>query len=92
MPWDVSETIVSDRRSTWQEVSARRVELRAKAEDCGLTEPRLRNDGAVIVHAPDAGYRLTGRFGAAAAAVVGTYVHVLTDDVPAATTAETQPL
>lgn len=61
-------------------------------EVCGLTEPRLRNDGAVIVHAPDAGYRLVSRFAGFAASLVGTYVHVLTDDVPAVVGAQTQPL
>lgn len=88
----VCETIVSDRRASWQEVAARRAELRAEADTCGLTEPRLRKDGAVIVHAPDPGYRLASRFAAAAAGVVGAYVHVLTDDVPAATSTENQPL
>lgn len=84
--------MVSDRRASWHEVAARRVELRVKADACGLTEPRLRDDGAVIVHAPDSGYGLTGRFAALAAAVVGTYVHVLTDDVPVASDNGTQPL
>jgi hypothetical protein len=76
--------IVSDRRASWAEVAARRGELRAKAASCGLGEPRLRDDGALIVHPPDAGYRSVGQFATVAAGVVGTYVHVLTDDVPAA--------
>ncbi|HET7328352.1 MAG TPA: hypothetical protein VFJ14_13820 [Nocardioidaceae bacterium] len=80
----MSETIASDRRATWHEVAARRVELRRHVEGSGLTNPRLRGDGAVIVQAPEAGYRAVGRFAAQAAQVVGTYVHVLTDDVPAA--------
>lgn len=80
----VSEMTVSDRRATWSEVAARRAELRKKAKDCGLTAPRLGDDGAVIVHAVGPGYRLTGRFAAEAASVVGAYVHVLTDDVAAA--------
>lgn len=82
----MSGAMVSDRRATWSEVAARRTELRKKVQGCGLSDARLRSDGAVIVHAPDSGYRLTGRFAAEAAAVVGTYVHVLTDDVPAAAT------
>lgn len=82
----MSETVVSDRRATWSEVAARRAELRRKAFACGLADPCLRGDAAVIVHAPDPGYRLTGRFATEAAGVVGTYVHVLTDDVPAAKT------
>jgi hypothetical protein len=89
---DVSDTMVSDRRASWQEVAARRAELRARAIACGLTDPRLRDDGAVIVHAPDAGYLSTSRFAAEAAEVVGTYVHVLTDDVPAAAGSAAQPL
>lgn len=80
------ETIVSDRRASWQEVAARRAELRQRVHQCGLTDPHLRSDGAVIVHAPDSGYLLLGRFAAEAAGIVGTYVHVLTDDVPAADT------
>lgn len=82
----MSETMVNDRRATWSEVAARRAGLHTKAESCSLTDPRLRGDGAVIVHAPDSGYRLTGRFAAEAAKVVGTYVGVLTDGVPAVET------
>jgi hypothetical protein len=41
---------------------------------CGLREPRLREDGATVVHAQEPGYRVTGRFTAEAAPVVGTYV------------------
>lgn len=82
----MSQAIVSDRRATWSEVAARRAELRREAQVCGLTDPRLREDGAVIVHAPDPGSRMLGRFAAQAAGVVGTYVHVLTDDAPATKT------
>jgi hypothetical protein len=80
----MSEAMVSDRRATWSEVAARRAELRRRALACGLREPRLREDGSIIVHSPEPGYRSTGRFSAEASAVVGTYVHVVTDDVPAA--------
>lgn len=87
----MSGTVVSDRRASWAEVAARRSELRRRALACGLSDPRLREDGAVIVHAAEPGYRATGQFAADAAAVVGTYVHVLTDDVPAAAS-ESTPL
>lgn len=80
----MSEAMVSDRRASWSEVDVRRAELRRRALACGLREPRLREDGSIVVHAPEPGYRATGRFAAEAAAVVGTYVHVLTDDVIAA--------
>lgn len=82
----MSGAVLSDRRATWSEVAARRTELRQLALASGLTDARLRDDGAVIVHPPDPGYRLTGRFATEAAKAVGTYVHVLTDDVPAAKT------
>jgi hypothetical protein len=76
--------MISDRRASWSEVAAHRAELRRRVLACGLREPRLREDGAIVVHAQEPGYRMTGRFAAEAAAVVGTYVHVLTDDVPGA--------
>lgn len=78
--------ITSDRRASWQEVANRRDEVRSRAVECGLDAVRLGDDGTVIVHAPEPGYRTVGRFAAKAAAVVGTYVHVITDDVPAADT------
>lgn len=82
----MSEMISSDRRASWREVAERRDELRARAEKAGLTHTRLGDDGTVVVHAPDPGYRSVGLFAADAADVVGTYVHVVTDDVPAAAT------
>ncbi|GAA4831396.1 hypothetical protein GCM10023354_08140 [Garicola koreensis] len=51
---------------------------------CGLDHARLGDDGTVIVHAPNPGYGAVARFAAEAANIVGTYVHVITDDVPAA--------
>lgn len=84
----MSDIIVSDRRATWREVAARRHELRAAADACGLTEPRLRNDGAIIVQSSERGYRSVSQFASAAAGLVGSYVHVLTDDVPAASLVE----
>lgn len=80
----MAEMVTSDRRASWQEVAGRRDELRARAQECGLTHVRLGRDGTVIVHAPEPGYRSVGRFAAEAGAIVGTYVHVVTDDVPAA--------
>lgn len=51
-----------------------------------FVEPRLSAEGTIVVHAPDRGYRLVARFAAQAAGILGTYVHVITDDVPAADT------
>ncbi|MBN9611833.1 MAG: hypothetical protein J0I11_21270 [Actinobacteria bacterium] len=80
----MSRAIINDRRASWSDVDRRRSELRRVAAECGLTDVRLRDDGALIVHAIDHGYRSTGRFAVAAAGLVGAYVHVITDDVPAA--------
>lgn len=82
----MSEMITSDRRASWREVANRRDELRVCAERAGLTHPRLGDDGTVIVHSSDPGYRSVGLFAADAADIVGTYVHVVTDDVPVAAT------
>lgn len=58
--------------------------LRHAAHQAGLTDVRLRDDGALVVHAPEPGYRqvldLVGR----AREVTGSYVHVVTDDGPGA--------
>jgi hypothetical protein len=83
----MSEAMISDRRASWSEVAARRGELRRRVVACGLHEPRLRENGAIVVHAQEPGYRVTGRFAAESAAVVGTYVHVPTGDVSGASAA-----
>ncbi|MDJ0355824.1 hypothetical protein [Paenarthrobacter sp. PH39-S1] len=59
----MSETIMSDRRATWAEVAAWRAQLRDRALSCGVTDPRLRADGAVIMHPSDAGFQLNDHFG-----------------------------
>lgn len=82
----MAEMITSDRRASWYEVASRRDTLRKHADNCGLDRARLGANGTVIVHAPAPGYRSVWRFAAEAANVVGTYVHVITDDVPAAET------
>ena len=80
----MSETTNGDRRATYAEISRRRVELRAAAFRRGMDHPRLRPDGTVTVHPPDRGYRSLTLFASDAAALVGSYVRVNPDDVPAA--------
>lgn len=46
-----------------------------------LSDPRLRHDGAVVVHSEHAGYRAVTRLSTAVSELVGVYVHVITDDV-----------
>jgi hypothetical protein len=57
------------------------------AADLGLSCPRLRRDGTVVVHSDEAGYLATTRLSATASELIGTYVHVITDDAPGATDA-----
>jgi hypothetical protein len=66
------------------DIRAHRAALLAAAEDFGLSRLRVRDDGALVVRASRPGYESVLRFAAHAAALVGAYVHVLTDDVPAA--------
>jgi hypothetical protein len=47
----------------------------------------VRDDGAVVIHAPDAGYHTANRLSTASGKVVGAYVHVITDEVPGAAAA-----
>lgn len=76
--------LTSDRRATRAEVLAHREALLEAAARSGVQAPRLRADGAVIVTAADRGYRSIALFSNEAAALVGAYVHVISDDVPAA--------
>ncbi len=49
-----------------------------------LTDVRVRSDGTVVVHSDEPGYRSVLRLSESASELVGTYVHVITDDVPGA--------
>jgi hypothetical protein len=84
------DVTVVDRKATSSEVLEHAVALRNLADDLNLGDLRLRGDGTVIVHSDEAGYRAVIRLSSSASALVGTYVHVITDDVPAA--AGAQPL
>jgi hypothetical protein len=78
------EVTVADRKATGSEVTAHAAAIRRLAQDLGLGRPRLRDDGAVIVHSDQPGYRSANRLSTAATRVVGAYVHVITDDVSGA--------
>lgn len=73
-----------DRKATSAEVSAHASVIRELAARLGLSGLRLRSDGTVVVHSAEPGYRAVTRLAASASEVVGTYVHVITDDVPGA--------
>ncbi len=75
---------VVDRKATSREVASHADAIRQLAAKLGLSDPRLRSDGALVVHSEEAGYRAVTRLSAAASELVGAYVHVITDDVPGA--------
>jgi hypothetical protein len=75
---------VVDRKATSREVASHADAIRQLAVKLGLSDPRLRSDGAMVVHSEEAGYRAVTRLSAAASELVGAYVHVITDDVPGA--------
>ncbi len=75
---------VVDRKATSFEVESHAGAIRQLATNLGLSDPRLRSDGAMVVHSEEAGYRAVTRLSAAASELVGAYVHVITDDVPGA--------
>jgi hypothetical protein len=84
----VSPISVVDRKATSNDVSAHRAAIHDLASRGGLSHVRLRSDGTLVVHNPDAGYRAVLRLSAAASALVGTYVHVITDEVAGATSSQ----
>jgi hypothetical protein len=75
----MSEPTTEDRASA-EAVRAHAQALRDAAHQAGVTDVRLRDDGALVVHATEPGYRqvidLVGR----ARVITGAYVHVVTDD------------
>ncbi len=79
------------RAATADEVAAKRVELRALASRHRFAAIDVAGDGMIIVRTDAPGYRDLARFAGEAARLVGAYVQVVTDDVPAAS-APTKPL
>lgn len=74
---------ISERRAEFGEVDGRRAALRQAVKAAGLSRPRLRSDGAVIVHSDAPDYSQVLAFAAEARRIVGSYVHVITDGTPA---------
>jgi hypothetical protein len=81
------DAAITDGKASAGEVLAHARELRALAEALGLGPPAVRDDGAVVIHPSDDGYRSANRFASGASRIVGEYVHVITDDVPGAASA-----
>jgi hypothetical protein len=80
----VPRSTVADRKATADDVKPHRAAIRQLAGDLGLSSPRLRSDGTVIVHSDEAGYGAVTRLSVSASQIVGEYVLVITDDVPGA--------
>lgn len=80
----MADTTITDRRASADEVRANADALKNAARDVGVTDVGVLDDGTLVVHSDDEGLRqvidLVGR----ARQIVGGYVHVITDDVPAA--------
>lgn len=74
----------TDRKATADEVRAHRAAIREFAARNRLTEPRIRGDGTIVVRREDPGYRAVLDLSGFASSIVGTYVHVITDDAPSA--------
>jgi len=83
----MSDAAVADRKASRAEVLEHAEVIRGLAVELGLSKPRVRDDGAVVVHSDEPGYRSATRLSTAASRVVGAYVHVITDDVPGAASA-----
>lgn len=77
----MSEPTTEDRASP-AVVRAHADALRDAAHQAGFTDVRLRDDGALVVHATGPGYRQVIDLVARARAITGAYVHVVTDDGP----------
>lgn len=85
----MSATLIEDRRASRDEIVSHRAGLKTLAAERGLTNLRVRADGAIVVTARDPGYWHVAGFIDAASAVVGAYVYVVTDDVATAAASST---
>ncbi len=83
----VPDAVVADRKARADEVRAHAPAVRRLAAGLELSAVRVRDDGALVIHAEEPGYHTANQLSAAASAVVGAYVHVITDDVPGARSA-----
>lgn len=78
----------TDRKASVEEVRKHADALRALAAELGVAPVGVREDGTVVVHADQPGYRQVLDVSARASELVGAYVHVITDDVPGAVDAQ----
>ncbi len=86
----MSDTIVEDRRATRSEITAHRAVLLDLARKFGLTNLRVRDDGALIATVDAPGYRAISKFAAAASQEVGAFPVVVADDTTTADLTSTE--
>lgn len=84
----MSKATATDRKASAAEVRARAGEVRRLADEAGVSNPRLKDDGTVVVHSTMSGYREVVDLSRRLSELLGCYVHVITDDVPAAAAAQ----
>ena len=80
----MAKATTADRKASAAEVRAHTDQVRRLATEVGVTEPRLRAEGTVIVHSEQPGYRDVVTLSRRLSEVVGCHVHIITDDVPGA--------
>lgn len=80
----MSRATTTDRKASAEEVREHARALRELGAQLGVTPVRVRDDGTVVVHADEPGYRQALRLSARASALVGADVYVITDHVPGA--------
>jgi len=80
----MSEATTSYRKASAAEVRTHAEHLHRVAEEVGVSDPRLREDGTVVVYSEQPGYRDVVALSQRLSELLGCYVHVITDDVPGA--------
>ncbi len=86
----MANTTTTDRRASAEQVRASAQDIKRAAAEVGVSDVRLHDDGTLVVHSEDPGLREVLALVKRARQLVGVYVHVITDEVPAAKGA--QPL
>jgi hypothetical protein len=84
----VSDALAADGKATPDEVVAHASSLREGAARLGVAVYASRDDGTLVIHSDDPGYKTADRLSAIAGHVVGAYVHVITDGFPGAAAAQ----
>jgi hypothetical protein len=80
----MSDAVTTDPIASRGQVLAQRARLATLARRSGLSDAAVDAAGVVVVHSNAPGYAAVRRFASAASVVVGAWVNVITDDVPAA--------